>query len=154
MSKAAPSATPPVSLAEAGEAIRACGGRVTAPRVHVLALLRSGPAALSHLEIEGALARGQVPVDRVTIYRVLDWLAAVGLAHKAADAHGTFRFSAAADGAHAKHVHFRCTGCGGVFCLDVSPPPAPKVPSGFRLAGAEFDVHGQCPACVPMGAKA
>jgi Fur family ferric uptake transcriptional regulator len=147
MSKAAASAF--ISLDDVGNDIRARGGRVTAPRVHVLALLRQGPAALSHLEIEGALGQGGVPVDRVTIYRVLDWLAAVGLAHKAADAHGTFRFSAAAaDRAHAQHVHFRCTGCGGVFCLDVPPPPPPKVPRGFRVAGADFDVHGQCPACL------
>ena len=147
MGKAASSSSS--TLAVPGEDIRSRGGRVTAPRMQVLSLLRGAPAALSHQEIEAALARQGRSVDRVTIYRVLDWLSAVGLAHRATDAQGTFRFSAAsADAPHRSHMHFRCTGCGGVFCLDVPPPPPPRLPRGFRLAAAEFDVRGQCPACV------
>jgi Fur family ferric uptake transcriptional regulator len=146
MAKAVPPAA--ISLAAIGGEIRAGGGRVTTPRVHVLALLRAAPGALSHPEIEGALARQGLAVDRVTIYRVLDWLTAAGLALRAADGHGTFRFSATAGtGPHGRHAHFRCTDCGGVFCLDAPLPPPPKVPRGFQVDGAEYDVRGRCPGC-------
>jgi Fur family ferric uptake transcriptional regulator len=105
---------------------------------------------LSHGDIENALSKDAVPtIDRVTLYRVLDWLASVGLAHKAADARGVFRFSAAQPNKeHTQHLHFRCTDCGRVFCLDAAPPPVPKLPKGFRLGGIEMDVRGECPSCT------
>ncbi|HEX8964616.1 MAG TPA: transcriptional repressor [Rhodocyclaceae bacterium] len=138
------------SLSEIQDAIRAAGARVTPARVRVLAGLRSAAAPQSHAEIEEALAHdGQPAIDRVTLYRVLDWLCSTGLAHKAADARGVFRFSAAQPNVeHAAHVHFRCTGCGGVFCLESPPPPVPELPRGFRLAGMALDIRGECPRCV------
>jgi Fur family ferric uptake transcriptional regulator len=88
-------------------------------------------------------------IDRVTLYRVLDWLANVGLAHKAADAKAVFRFSAAdSNGQHEHHIHFRCTGCGSVFCLDTPSLPPPALPSGFRFSGMALDIRGECPRCV------
>lgn len=140
------------SPSEIIDAIRAAGARVTPARVRVLALLQSTPGSLNHGEIEALLLKEPLPgIDRVTLYRVLDWLAEVGLAHKAADARGVFRFSAAKpDVEHAAHAHFRCTGCGGVFCLDTPPPAPPPLPEGFRLAGMELDIRGECARCVHM----
>jgi Fur family transcriptional regulator, ferric uptake regulator len=131
-------------------AIRATGARVTSSRVRVLNLLRSAQGALRHGDIEEALARESLPrIDRVTLYRVLDWLSDNGLAHKAADAHGVFRFSAAAPNAeHGRHVHFRCTECGGVRCLDMEVPKPPSLPKGFRLTGMELDIRGECAGCA------
>lgn len=131
-------------------AIRAAGARVTAPRVRVLALLYATPAPLSQRDIEEALGREALPrIDRVTLYRVLEWFADNGLAHKAADAHGVFRFSAAnPSGEHGKHVHFRCTGCGGVQCLAMKPPKPPSLPKGFRLTSMELDIRGECATCA------
>lgn len=131
-------------------AIRSAGGRVTASRIRVLGLLQSAQEPLSHGDIDDLLSSDKLPgIDRVTIYRVLDWLADVGLAHKAADARGMFRFSAADPGVeHARHVHFRCTGCGGLFCLDTPPPPLPALPRGFRFGGMALDIRGECPRCV------
>ena len=131
-------------------AIRATGARVTPSRVRVYALLQNAQGPLCHRDIERLLSGGALPaMDRVTLYRVLDWLAAAGLAHKAADARGVFRFSAAtSDGEHLHHMHFRCTACAGVFCLDMSQPSLPELPLGFRLASAEFDIRGVCPDCA------
>ena len=131
-------------------AIRAAGARVTPARVRVLGALQAAHGPLTHGDIEEALALDALPgVDRVTLYRVLDWLCAAGLAHKAADARGVFRFSAAQPNVeHAAHVHFRCTGCGGVFCLKAPPPPPPSLPRGFRLGGMALDIRGECPRCV------
>lgn len=125
--------------------IRSCGARATPARIRVLQLLRSTPGALSHTQIEQAL--GESALDRVTLYRVLDWLVESGLAHKNADANRVFRFSAAAESEHAKHIHFRCDSCGKVFCLDQPPPALPAMPDGFSLLRADFDLHGCCAGC-------
>ncbi|MGO9444600.1 MAG: Fur family transcriptional regulator [Thiobacillaceae bacterium] len=131
-------------------AIRAVGARVTPSRVRVLRLLQSAPSPLSHGDIEKRLSKDSLPdIDSVTLYRVLDWLADVGLAHKAADARGVFCFSAAKPNSeHAQHLHFRCTRCGSVVCLEASLPPPPKLPEGFRLTSMRIDISGACPACA------
>lgn len=127
--------------------LRTVGGRVTPARVRVLSALLVTPVARSHAEIEGLLDDASQPhLDRVTLYRVLEWLADTGLAHRTVDSRGVFRF-AAARSAHADHLHFRCTTCGGVFCLDVPPPPPPALPEGFSLTAMDLDVSGQCALC-------
>lgn len=129
--------------------IRAVGARATPARTRVLALLQDSPTPLCHTELEERLKQsGQNAIDRVTLYRVLDWLAESGLAHKATDTRGIFRFSAARpDGQHGQHTHFRCTHCGRVFCLDMPLPVAPALPAGFRLASMELDIRGECATC-------
>ncbi len=130
--------------------IRATGARVTPSRVQILSLLQSEQVPLSHGDVEGLIRKDDLPkIDRVTLYRVLDWLADIGLAHKAANLRGVFCFTAAKPNIeHARHVHFRCTSCGGVFCLDMPAPPSPKLPKEFRLTGVEMDIRGECPDCL------
>lgn len=132
------------------ELIRAAGVKVTRGRVRVLDALAAAHQPLCHAELEARLGEdGEAAMDRVTLYRVLDSLVACGLALKATDARGVFRFTAAgARREHAGHVHFRCTDCGGVFCLEAEPPPPPKLPRGFRLAEVELDVRGTCATCA------
>lgn len=126
--------------------IRAAGVKVTRGRVRVFELLRSAAQPLSHTEVEEALDEA---MDRVTLYRVLDSLVACGLALKAVDPRGVFRFSSAGtQHRHQGHVHFRCVDCGGVFCLKAALPPPPKLPRGFRLAEVELDVRGTCARCA------
>lgn len=128
--------------------LRARGARVTPARLNVLAVLRAARRGLSHHEVEQALAASG-PMDRVTLYRVLNWLVAQGLAQKVADEHRTFRFSAPAAGErpHGAHPHFVCDDCGKVFCLDDAALALPKLPSGFAGTEVEFSVHGHCAAC-------
>ncbi len=130
--------------------IRAAGVKVTRGRVRVLDVLQAARQPLCHGEIEALLGGdGASALDRVTLYRILDSLVACGLALKATDTRGVFRFSApSARREHTGHVHFRCTDCGAVFCLEAAPPPPPKLPRGFRLAEVEFDVRGTCRACA------
>jgi len=125
--------------------LHAAGLKVTPWRVRVCAALLAATQPMSHAEIEALLP----DVDRVTLYRVLDSLVAAGLALKAVDPRGVFRFSAAGTRhRHEGHVHFRCTGCGGVFCLKAQPPAAPRLPRGFRLGAVEMDVRGTCARCA------
>jgi Fur family ferric uptake transcriptional regulator len=125
--------------------LRAAGVKVTPGRVRVLEALTSAAQPLSHADLEALLP----DADRVTLYRVLDSLVNCGLTLKAVDTRGVFRYSATGtQRQHAGHVHFRCTDCGGVFCLKAPPPAPPKLPRGFRLAEVEFDVRGTCAQCA------
>jgi Fur family ferric uptake transcriptional regulator len=136
--------------------LRAAGIKVTQGRVRVLQALHGARQPLCHGEMEAQLgADGEAAMDRVTLYRILDSLVACGLALKAVDTRGVFRFSAAgAQRQHANHIHFRCTGCGGVFCLKAEPPPPPRLPRGFRLNEVAYDVRGLCAACSPHATSA
>ena len=126
--------------------IRSVGARATPARISVLQILRNAPAALTHHDIERAL--GVAVLDRVTLYRVLDWLVDAGLAHKSTDVRGVFRFSVAAAGEHQAHTHFRCDFCGRVFCLDAPPPTPPRLPAGFSLSRIDLDLRGCCAHCA------
>lgn len=128
------------------EYLRHRGARATPARIQVLYLLRKAPAPLSHAEIETQLG-GKGALDRVTLYRVLDWLVKSGLAHRNADAGRVFRYSPASTGEHARHVHFRCESCGGVYCLEAPLPVAPALPPGFALTRMDFDLRGTCARC-------
>lgn len=130
--------------------IRDHGARVTGARVRLLELLRGADVALSHAQIEER-AQGLV-VDRVTIYRVLDWLVEQGLAHRIAGPDRVWRFSTGPnpDGGHA-HIH--CTRCGRTVCMGEIPPPALRLPKGFRLESVELKVSGLCAACDGAGSR-
>lgn len=129
--------------------IAQAGGRPTDVRRRVLAILLGAEHALSHTEIE-ELARTQgVTLDRVTLYRVLEWLVSKGLAHKIAGGDRVWRFHATADESR-RHAHFHCTGCGQVYCLkDMTQSFALALPPGFRFERAELSIEGSCPHCAP-----
>ena len=139
----------PISVDAVAEQIRRTGARATPARIRVLQMLRNALTAQTHSEIEQAF--GDLALDRVTLYRVLDWLVESGLAHKSADANRVFRFSPASAGEHASHVHFRCEICGGVYCLEASLPVVPALPPGFSLTHMNFDLRGVCANCGSRG---
>lgn len=135
----------PSSPVSPAERIRAAGARATPARIRVLELLSAAPLPLSHHDIEAAW--GAASLDRVTLYRVLDWLVASGLAIKRADERRVWRFTLASGGKHGGHAHFHCEGCSRVFCLDVPAPRPPVLPGGFTLSRAELDLSGRCAEC-------
>lgn len=129
------------------ERIRTFGARATPARIAVLRLLTVAERSLSHHDLEQALA--SEGFDRVTLYRVLDWLVETGLALKNIDADRVSRFSIASaqEPTHAHHAHFRCEACGKMFCLEDIPVQAPALPSGFSGKTIEFCITGQCARC-------
>jgi Fur family ferric uptake transcriptional regulator len=127
--------------------IRAAGQRLTAPRAAVLAVLLGSDSALTHHEVEDVLRSGP-GVDRVTVYRVLDWLVSLGLAHRIPGEDRTWRFRANRGASHGPHAHFTCSRCGRTVCLDsVRVPPSVKLPRGFQTQKVELTVQGLCAAC-------
>lgn len=126
------------------------GARATRSRIDVLATLIAAQRALTHNEIEARLEQSR-NVDRVTLYRVLDWLTAQGLAHKLSGDDRIWRFSISgpgdASGGHA-HAHFQCRDCGKVICLDEAQLPPIPLPRGFRRREVEVTVKGWCDECA------
>jgi len=143
-----------LDLAEA--LVQRTGARVTRQRIEVLAVLLAAPRALTHLEIENRANR-TLGIDRVTVYRVLEWLTAHLLAHKIAGDDRVWRFNAAGDESERSHAHahFKCNGCGEVICLDeVRAARGVRLPSGYRSQEVELTVKGLCVECVPARKRA
>ena len=127
----------------ARSAIRDTGERVTPARVRVLGELLGAGRALSHHDLEGTL--GGDAMDRVTLYRVLDWLVERGLSCRTLGADRVFRFSAAQG--QGGHAHFECVACGRGMCLAAPTPPANGLPPGFRAESVALTVRGRCADC-------
>ena len=129
--------------------LSAAAGRVTPARLAVLEILLDSATALSHREIEDAIERRGLDVDRVTLYRVLDWLVERDLAHRIAAEDRVWRFNAA-DRLHAgEHAHFHCTQCGQIVCLDGPDSTATyALPQGYQPERTEITIHGRCPRCA------
>lgn len=124
--------------------IEATGARATTSRLLVLGALLKAQEPLSHQDV---LRDIDTPMDRVTVYRVLEWLAEIGIAHKITADDRTFRF-AVASVPHC-HAHFHCDRCHRVFCLEeMNLPISPKIPEGFVFQSAEISVRGICAACT------
>ena len=146
---------PDATLDAAQARLRQLGARVTQPRVAILACLIDAEDPLTHQAVIDRLpADGDV--DRVTVYRVLDWLVEQGLAQKRAGHDRVFRFTlveheAARAEVHRQHSHFHCTRCDRTFCLEAAgvpaPSVAPKVPRGFAVEHVELTVNGVCAEC-------
>jgi len=126
--------------------LRATGERITPARAAVFGLLHESERALSHQEIESGLGRAN-PLDRVTVYRVLDWLVEQGLAHRVAGLDRVWRFSIARE-AHDRHAHFQCSGCGKVVCLAEIATRRVPLPRGFRSERVEVTIKGRCAECA------
>ena len=94
------------TLDQADALIRQQGLRSTAVRARVLAFLLEQHSAVTHLQIESEL-NGHEKVDRVTLYRTLDWLLEKNLAHKVVGVDRAWCFRANTDdSAHQHHAHF------------------------------------------------
>lgn len=123
------------------------GAALTPARVRALQLLLAADAAMSHQDLQHAARSGGRPFDKVTLYRVLDWLVEHGLAHSVTGHDRVRRFSPLH--AHAAHAHFECRGCGRLFCLnDDAPLARPALPPGFEPDRLDVTVHGRCADCT------
>jgi Fur family ferric uptake transcriptional regulator len=133
--------------AKATALIRNTKAHVTQPRIRVLAILLAARRDLSHDEIMALVPPGEA-VDRVTVYRVLDWLTVQGLARRSIADDRVFRFAAAAPGqARAARADFKCNQCGRVRRVRSAGAPQIRLPQGFRSHYVETLIVGTCPDC-------
>jgi Fur family transcriptional regulator, ferric uptake regulator len=136
-------------LEAARERIRASGARLTQPRTAVLASLMGAAEAMSHTDVVERLPAGH-EIDRVTVYRVLDWLTESGITHRVAGDDRVWRFTLTGPGEHShEHAHFACTQCGRVECLtSISTASQFRLPRGYVMREVELTIKGVCAKCA------
>ena len=121
--------------------------RNTAAKSEILDLITKSEVALSHAEIQ-VLTNGIC--DRVTIYRVLERLINEDLIHKAVNLDGTVKYASCShshDNHSHNHVHFSCTSCNLVTCLDRVEPKF-TLPQNYQIKEVNFTLTGLCPNCI------
>ncbi len=127
----------------------------TRPRFSVLEVLKSRQAAISQPVLENMLGKD---IDRVTLYRVLKTFEDKGIIHKVIDLHGTANYAMCNDNCsendhHDEHVHFNCTVCFQVYCLDNFHIPEINMPDNFTAGSVNLIVYGMCANCNPQAEK-
>ena len=138
--------------------LKRAGARVTPARLQVLGILLGAEQALTHLEVQRRLeqAADVEPVDRVTLYRVLEWLTEHGLAHRVSSDDRVFRFSAQPDTHAGAHGHFKCLRCERLTCLPsgggLSGAVRALLPEGYVGDRVELTVLGRCADCTAAAA--
>ncbi len=147
-------------IQQATAKLRDAALRVTQARLKVLACLLAGDEALSHNELHAVLP----DMDRVTLYRALDALVEANMAHKIATSDRAFRYHVGPDhhatpSSEHQHGHFKCTGCGKVFCLtptrkkrtlldQLQKTLQQTMAPGFQGHDVELTIKGWCAACA------
>ena len=131
------------------QTLRQVGLKQTPLRIAILQELTTNMQALSQPDLENVFEGRE---NRVTIYRVLRDLEEKGVIHRVFDLNGTARFAICRNGCTAhvhndEHVHFNCTACKNVFCLNDIVVAAPSLPTGFTFQTVKLTVEGICKNC-------
>ena len=133
----------------AKDIIQHASGRATPIRIRVLGILLAKQQAVSHEEIACVGLGDNRAIDRVTLYRVLEWLNKKNLVHKIASDDRKWRFLANITAQLYQHAHFKCTACKKIICLDGLKTEYKKaLPDGYQLEEIELTVKGLCVACA------
>jgi Fur family ferric uptake transcriptional regulator len=125
--------------------------RPTKIRTEIYTVFNQFKHALSHSDIEEKISKNY---DRVTIYRTLNTFEEQGVIHKVLDDLGTFRFALCRTEACSEHhqhqdqhIHFTCTFCKHLFCLENIELPPFKIPLGYKIQNLQLKADGICPDC-------
>lgn len=132
-----------------GELLDAHDLKKTRARLNILSVIDSREAATSQPTLEKLLGQ---EIDSVTLYRALKTFEEKGIIHKVIDANGTANYamcSAACNDHdhHDEHMHFNCTVCYNVYCLDTFQIPKMNMPKGFTAATVNLTAYGVCENC-------
>jgi Fur family transcriptional regulator, ferric uptake regulator len=120
----------------------------TKQRVRVLEEIALDSVAISQPDLEKKLGK---EIDRVTLYRILNTYQEKGILHRIMDINGTANYavctsSCSEDHHHDEHVHFNCTNCNKIYCLEVEAPRI-KMPKGFTAKTVSSIAYGICEKC-------
>ena len=129
--------------------LKANGLKVTQPRLRVLESISAKSTAIKQPELEKIFKN---EIDRVTLYRILSSFEEKGILHKVFDLHGTATYAicstrCSAHHHHDQHIHFICSVCNNVFCLDEIALPKINLPNNFSLHQIAINAVGICDNC-------
>lgn len=122
-------------------------------RLRVLEVIGNNTSPLSAADIFNTLER-MTPINRVTVYRILDLLVDHGVIERISTGGRAFYYGLAPNNFHKAHPHFYCKICGRMDCLD---PEILEVDSDSlwktfpgRIDKVEVRVDGICKNCLRM----
>lgn len=123
--------------------------KITQPRLRVLEIISNKKSAISQPELEKIVGKD---IDRVTLYRILGSFDEKGILHKVFDLNGTATYAicstkCTAKHHHDQHIHFICSVCNSVYCLDEVSIPKISLPSNFSLHSIAINAVGLCDKC-------
>lgn len=123
--------------------------KVTQPRLSVLEAISGKETAVSQPDLEKVLGSA---IDRVTLYRCLATFEEKGILHKIFDLSGTATYALCSPSCsehdhHDQHVHFICSRCNNIYCLEDIKMPAIHTPQGFHLHSVGVNAIGTCATC-------
>lgn len=132
---------------DAKRMIEQSGLRPTHARLAVLGALISAKTALSHAELIARLSTAS-PFDRVTIYRVLEWLTDAHMIHRIPSDDRAIKFQVSTPNVTHQHAHLHCTQCHKIICLDeIQPNLSQKILADLQVESVDIIIKGRCPAC-------
>lgn len=124
----------------------------------VIGLFLARPAqGLTHAQVLAALQARGPAVNRVTLYRLLDRLAAIGVLQRHTDDDRTWRFTLADGSDDAAVPRFECDACHQQFRLHDAAEPTRAVVEqlqhtlarlGHQGGRIDLAVHGTCASCA------
>jgi Fur family ferric uptake transcriptional regulator len=127
------------------------GLKKTGYRLSILQVFFFSQNAITNAEIEQLL---QLPVDRVTLYRILKVFEETGIIHRVIDINGVPKFALSI---HKKltdkgktqpqHLHFSCIKCKNIFCLDGPAIPKVTIPDTYEVHSLNMTIVGVCQNC-------
>lgn len=125
----------------------------TGARLSVLSILNSREVATSQPDLEQMLGE---EVDRVTLYRILNTFEKNGIIHKILDLNGTSNYAlcsplCTSEKHKDEHVHFNCTVCLNIYCMDEVQIPVVSIPKGFKATNKDLIIYGSCDSCNKKG---
>jgi Fur family ferric uptake transcriptional regulator len=137
------------------------GLRSTKARIAVLSTISDASSALSHSEILDRLSN-QKEFDRVTIYRVLDWLTEHHLIHKISGENRAWKFQISKQqfsesvkpftqfiAKEHHHAHLHCKVCGKVTCVHELEPHFPaNILAQYQVSSIDINIKGICTNCA------
>lgn len=135
--------------AEFAEILKRNNLKITQPRLRVLEIISEKEAAISQPELEKIVGKD---IDRVTLYRILGSFDEKGILHKVFDLNGTATYAicstkCTAKHHHDQHIHFICSVCNSVYCLDEVSIPKINLPANFSLHSIAINAVGLCDKC-------
>jgi len=131
----------------------------TPNQLQVLSIIGNSEQPLTARELYEILERTQ-PMNRVTLYRILDTLVEHRLVARMSAGDRSFRFGLAESVNHPSHPHFYCTSCGNMVCLD--PDSLHHLESDIRslqdtfpavVENVEVRLDGICGTCLKSAEK-
>lgn len=129
--------------------LKAYGLKLTLPRSKMLEVFFLADRAVTYGEILEFTAK---TVDRVTVYRTLKALEAIGLIHRIngvgdGPAYALSIRTGSGNAGFKQHLHFCCTNCHGIFCLNEHAMPTIILPEPYQVHSMSLIISGLCRTC-------